>query len=66
VSLNDSLKDLPEHRVSDAEAQRVRHGGVVEVSPTLTGVHRIIEPSGALLAVADAVRGRLVYRRVLR
>lgn len=65
VSLNDSLKDLPEHRVSDAEAQRVRHGGVVEVSPTLTGVHRIIEPSGALLAVADAVRGRLVYRRVL-
>ncbi len=65
ISLNDSLKDLPEHRVNEVEAQRVRHGGVVEVAPTLTGVHRIIEPSGALLAVADAVRGRLVYRRVL-
>lgn len=65
VSLNDSLKDLPAHRVTEPEAQRVRHGGVVEVAPSLTGVHRIIEPSGALLAVADAVRGRLVYRRVL-
>lgn len=66
VSLNDSLKDLPELRVTELEAQRVRHGGVVEVAPSLTGVFRIIEPSGALLAMADAVRGRLVYRRVLR
>jgi tRNA pseudouridine55 synthase len=64
VSLNDSLKDIPELRVNETEAQRVRHGGVVEISPTLAGVHRIIEPSGALLSVADAVRGRLVYRRV--
>lgn len=65
VGLNDSLKDLPSLPVTDAEAARVRHGGVVEVSPTLTGVHRVIEPGGGLLAVADAVRGRLVYRRVL-
>lgn len=65
VGLNDSLKDLPSLQVTDAEAARVRHGGVVEVSPTLTGVHRVIEPGGGLLAVADAVRGRLVYRRVL-
>lgn len=65
VGLNDSLKDLPELQVNDVEAARVRHGGVVEVSPSLTGVYRVIEPNGSLLALADAVRGRLVYRRVL-
>lgn len=65
VGLNDSLRDLPMVQVTELEANRVRHGGVVEVSPTLAGVHRVIEPNGALLALADAVRGRLVYRRVL-
>lgn len=65
VGLNDALKDLPELRVTEAEATRVRHGGVVEVGAQLTGLYRVIEPSGALLAVAEAARGRLVYRRVL-
>ncbi|PZR11500.1 MAG: tRNA pseudouridine(55) synthase TruB [Archangium gephyra] len=65
VGLNDALKDLPQLEVTEAEAQRVRHGGVVEVAPTLSGVFRVIEPGGGLLAMADAVRGRLVYRRVL-
>jgi tRNA pseudouridine55 synthase len=65
VGLNDALADLPSLQVNAAEAQRVKHGGVVEVAPALSGLHRVLEPSGALLAVAEAVRGRLVYRRVL-
>ena len=65
VGLNDSLKDLPSLIVTEAEAARVRHGGLVEVPGQLTGLHRVLEPSGALLAVAEAARGRLVYRRVL-
>jgi tRNA pseudouridine55 synthase len=64
IGLNDALKDLPSLQVTEAEASRVKHGGVVEVSGK-TGLHRVLEPSGALLAVADIVRGRLVYRRVL-
>ena len=65
VGLNDSLKDLPSLCVTEAEAGRVRHGGLVEVPGQLTGLHRVLEPAGALLAVAEAARGRLVYRRVL-
>ena len=65
VGLNDSLKDLPSLTVTEAEAARVRHGGLVEVPSQLTGLHRVLEPSGVLLAVAEAARGRLVYRRVL-
>lgn len=65
VGLSDALSDIPELKISAAEAARVKHGGVVEVAPTLTGLHRIIEPTGVLLAIADAVKGRLVYRRVL-
>ena len=65
VGLSDSLKDVPAHHLTEAEAARARHGGVVEVAPTLTGTLRVFEPSGALLAIADAVKGRLVYRRVL-
>lgn len=64
VSLNDALEDLPALQVTEAEASRVKHGGVVEVFGK-TGLHRVLEPSGALLAVAEIVRGRLVYRRVL-
>jgi tRNA pseudouridine55 synthase len=64
VGLNDALKDLPSLQVTEAEATRVKHGGVVEVSGK-TGLHRVLEPSGNLLAVAEVVRGRLVYRRVL-
>lgn len=65
VGLNDALADLPALQVNVAEAGRVKHGGVVEVPASVTGLHRVLEPSGALLAVAEAVRGRLVYRRVL-
>jgi tRNA pseudouridine55 synthase len=65
VGLADALSDLPRHLLTHAEAMRARHGGVVEVPPMLTGTLRVFEPSGALLAVADAVKGRLVYRRVL-
>lgn len=64
VGLNDSLRDLPALQVTEAEATRVRHGGVVEVAGR-TGLHRVLEPSGALLAVAEVTGGRLVYRRVL-
>ncbi len=64
LSLLEALRDIPALEVSAADAQRVRHGGVVEVSPSLSGVHRVMA-DGALLAMADAVRGRLVYRRVL-
>ncbi|MBL8911388.1 MAG: tRNA pseudouridine(55) synthase TruB [Archangium sp.] len=65
VSLSDALKDVPELKLSAVEAGRVKHGGLVEVPASLTGVHRVIDPSGALLAIAEAVKGRLVYRRVL-
>ncbi len=64
VGLNDSLKDLPVLQVTEAEAARVRHGGLVEVAGQLSGLHRVLEPSGALLSVAEITRGRLVYRRV--
>lgn len=66
VGLNIALEDIPELRVSEAEAVRVRHGGVVEVGRQVTpGLYRVLEPSGALLALAEAKDGRLVYRRVL-
>lgn len=64
VGLNESLADLPALWVNEAEATRVRHGGVVEVAGR-TGLHRVLEPSGGLLAVAEVTHGRLVYRRVL-
>jgi tRNA pseudouridine55 synthase len=65
VGLSDSLKDVPAHQLTEAEASRARHGGVVEVAAGLTGTLRVFEPNGTLLAIADAVKGRLVYRRVL-
>ncbi len=65
VGLSDSLKDVPSLQLTEAEASRARHGGVVEVPEALTGLLRVFEPNGSLLALADAVKGRLVYRRVL-
>lgn len=65
VPLVDALADLPEVQVTEAEAARVRHGGVVEVASPKAGVVRVMGPGGVLLAVADVQRGRLVYRRVL-
>lgn len=66
VAMNDALVDLPVVQLSELEAGRARHGGVVEVSPTLKGLHRVLAPDGALLALADAVKGRLSYRRVMQ
>jgi tRNA pseudouridine55 synthase len=65
VGLDEALTDLPGLVVTAAEAGRVRHGGVVEVSTSRAGLHRVLDPGGALLAVAEVVQGRLVYRRVL-
>jgi tRNA pseudouridine55 synthase len=65
VSPAEALKDLPEFRLTAAEAARARHGGLVEVAPALSGLFRVHDEHGALLALADAVKGRLAYRRVL-
>jgi tRNA pseudouridine55 synthase len=65
VSPSDALADVPVLDVTAAEADRVRHGGVVEVSASLSGTVRVVGPGGELLALADAERGRLRYRRVL-
>jgi tRNA pseudouridine55 synthase len=65
VSVADALADVPALAVTAREAERVRHGGVVEVPASLSGLHRVVGPGGELLALADAERGRLRYRRVL-
>ena len=65
VSMADALVDVPALSVTAAEAERVRHGGVVEVPASLSGLHRVVGPGDELLALADAERGRLKYRRVL-
>lgn len=65
VSMGDALAELPEVRVTAAEAVRVRHGGAVEVATSMVGLVRVLGPEGDLLAVAEVVRGRLSYRRVL-
>lgn len=65
VSLDQALADLPALELPAAEAERARHGGLVEVPPQVQGLLRLKGPGGELLGVAEAVRGRLVYRRVL-
>lgn len=65
VSVDESLAFLPEVRVNDAEAERVRHGGLVEVARPDTSIVRVTVASGEVLALAEVVRGRLVYKRVL-
>ncbi len=64
LSLNEALSDLPALTVDSAQALRVRQGGVVEVNAA-SGLFRVVDVQGTLLAVADAERGRLKYRRVL-
>ncbi len=59
-----ALVGLPSLTVTAAEAQKVRHGGLVEVAPR-PGLWRVLGPLGELLAVAEVERGRLRYRRVL-
>lgn len=63
VSLDEALVDVPALVVTQAQAEKVRHGGLVEVAPR-AGLVRVVGPDGALLAVAEAAAGRLVYRRV--
>jgi tRNA pseudouridine55 synthase len=65
VPMSEALADLPSLVVTLAEAARVRHGGVVEVPAALQGLHRVLGPHQELLALAEAERGRLKYRRVL-
>jgi tRNA pseudouridine55 synthase len=65
VSLEDALAFLPEVKTTAAEAERVRHGGVVEVPRPDAAVVRVTGPSGEVLALAEVKRGRLVYKRVL-
>jgi tRNA pseudouridine55 synthase len=64
LPLAEALVDLPAVRVSEAEAERVSHGVPLE-APQQPGRVRVVGPTGALLAVAEVVRGRLRYLRVL-
>ena len=65
LSMERALADLQAVTVSALDAVRVRHGGAVEVAPSVQGTVRVLGPGGELLAVADALAGCLVYRRVL-
>ena len=64
LPVSEALVDLPVVRVSAADAARVSHGVPVE-APVHPGRVRVVDPSGMLLAVAEVVRGRLRYLRVL-
>ena len=65
VSIEEALVELPELRLTAADAEKARHGGLVETNAA-GGPLRICGPDGELLAIADVLHGRLKYRRVLR
>lgn len=65
ASLEESLAFLPEVKTTEAEADRVKHGGVVEVARPDEAMVRVTGPTGEVLALAELRRGRLVYKRVL-
>ncbi|MER2563302.1 MAG: tRNA pseudouridine(55) synthase TruB [Myxococcaceae bacterium] len=65
ASLEESLAFLPEVKTTEAEADRVKHGGVVEVARPDEVMVRVTGPTGEVLALAEIRRGRLVYKRVL-
>ena len=65
ASLEESLAFLPEVQTTEAEADRVKHGGVVEVARPDEAMVRVTGPTGEVLALAELRRGRLVYKRVL-
>lgn len=65
ASLDESLAFLPEVKTNEAEADRVKHGGVVEVARPDEAMVRVTGPAGDVLALAEIRRGRLVYKRVL-
>ncbi|HYI02164.1 tRNA pseudouridine(55) synthase TruB [Hyalangium sp.] len=64
LPLSEALSHLQELRVSAAEAARVIHGVPLE-APPLPGRIRVLGPDGGVLAVAEVVKGRLSYLRVL-
>lgn len=64
LPLSEALTHLPSLRVSAADAARVTHGVPLE-APPMPGRIRVLGPEGALLAVAEVVKGRLSYLRVL-
>jgi tRNA pseudouridine55 synthase len=64
VPISEALVDLPAVRVSAEDAARVSHGVPVE-APAHPGRVRVVDPAGTVLAVAEVVRGRLRYLRVL-
>jgi tRNA pseudouridine55 synthase len=66
IPMAQTLPDLPELRVSEAEAVRVAHGVPLDVrQPPGANRVRVLGPDGALLAVADIREGRLAYVRVV-
>ncbi len=64
VTEREALAFLPAIEVAGAAAERVRHGGRVEVPKHPAGAHRVVTPEGDLLAIAEAQDGFLTYRRV--
>lgn len=64
LSVSEALANLPSLSVSAADATRVSHGVPLE-APAMPGRLRVLGPEGRLLAVAEVVRGRLRYLRVL-
>jgi tRNA pseudouridine55 synthase len=64
VSAEASLEWVPSVTVPGASVEQVMHGVQVETS-VADGLVRVLGPRGELLAMADAERGRLKYRRVL-
>lgn len=66
VPLAQALVELPALEVHGEDIARVAHGVPLEVSPSLEGQRlRLLGPEGRLLAVAESVRGRLRYLRVM-
>jgi tRNA pseudouridine55 synthase len=65
VPVDEALAFLPEVKTTEAEAERVRHGGVVEVARPDCSLVRVTDSGGRVLALAEVRRGRLVYKRVL-
>ncbi len=64
LTMAQALTHLPAIRVSAAEATRVSHGVPLEAAP-VPGRVRVLGPDDRLLAVAEVVKGRLSYLRVL-
>lgn len=64
VPLGGALRDLPELRLSAAEAWELVHGRPVARPAGTSGVVRVLDAAGRLLAVSTADAGRLRTQRV--